>query len=84
MSLKYLLFSHPKEKIHLRFGIIDTEKIPFIDRKVSEIFIHPNYKKTEVKLGFDIALLKLDRSINFQKNILPICMPSETETFTSK
>ncbi len=64
----------------MQFGVTDTKKIPFIDRNVSAIVIHPSYKKIRLGLSFDIALLKLDRSINFQKNIIPICMPTASDT----
>ncbi len=61
----------------------DTKAVPFIDRNVSDIFIHPNYKNSHVEQGFDIALLRLDRSINYQKNIIPLCLPTENDIFTS-
>jgi len=79
-----LLFRQNKEKLHLRFGITYTEAIPFIDRNVTEIYIHPNFNNSNAQQGFDIALLKLDKSINFQKNIIPVCMPTENDIFTGK
>jgi hypothetical protein len=73
---------HPIENYQLRFGVASLKKRPFIQRKISRIVIHPNYK--EVVSGLDIALIKLDQGIDFQHNVLPICLPTNTETFYSK
>ena len=66
----------------MRFGIVDTWKKPFFQRKISKLVVHPNYKGTIH--GFDFALLKLDQSIHFQHNIMPICLPSSGEDFEGK
>ena len=63
----------------MRFGIVNTRKQPYFQRKISKLVVHPDFKGT--LFGFDFALLKLDQSIHFQYNIMPICLPSSREDF---
>jgi hypothetical protein len=55
------------------------KKRPFVQRKISRLVIHPDYNKVES--GSDIALIKLDVSISFQHNIMPICLPTISDNF---
>ncbi|XP_034627936.1 plasma kallikrein [Trachemys scripta elegans] len=48
--------------------------------KVQEIIIHPQYVIAET--GYDIALMKLDKPMNFTNLQSPICLPSKEETNT--
>ncbi|KAG6922966.1 kallikrein B1, partial [Chelydra serpentina] len=48
--------------------------------KVQEIIIHPQYVIAET--GYDIALMKLDKPMNFTDLQQPICLPSKEETNT--
>jgi hypothetical protein len=68
------------ENYELRFGITNMKKHPFFQRKISQIIVHPDFKS--VKTGFDIALIKMDHSIHFQHNIMPICLPDTKEEFS--
>uniref|UniRef100_A0A6J0TLP5 Plasma kallikrein isoform X3 n=1 Tax=Pogona vitticeps TaxID=103695 RepID=A0A6J0TLP5_9SAUR len=43
--------------------------------KVQEIIVHPKYVASEQ--GYDIALMKLDRPMNFSALQQPLCLPSE-------
>ncbi|XP_031464690.1 coagulation factor XI-like [Phasianus colchicus] len=52
-----------------------TEDTPFF--RVEEIIIHPQYNSAQT--GYDIALLKLDKAMNFTDLQLPICLPSKEE-----
>jgi hypothetical protein len=78
---KYLYFRLSLELFQLRFGLLELDKTLFIQRNVTTAVSHPSYDNTSPFLGFDIALLKLDRSLNFQKNIIPICLPKPDENF---
>lgn len=40
---------------------------------VDQIYKHPNYIQN--KLNEDIGLIKLDRSVNFNERVRPICLP---------
>ncbi|XP_071599454.1 coagulation factor XI-like isoform X5 [Heliangelus exortis] len=53
-----------------------NEDTPFF--KVEEIIVHPQYKYAQT--GYDIALLKLDKPMNFTDLQLPICLPSKEDT----
>ncbi|NXI89408.1 FA11 factor, partial [Psophia crepitans] len=52
-----------------------TEDTPFF--KVEEIIVHPQYKYAQT--GYDIALMKLDKPMNFTDLQLPICLPSKED-----
>ncbi|XP_053114499.1 plasma kallikrein-like isoform X1 [Hemicordylus capensis] len=60
-------------------GILKQSEIregtPFFS--VQEIIVHPNYDFSE--RGYDIALMKLDRPMNFSDSQQPICLPSNEE-----
>ncbi|XP_015687301.1 plasma kallikrein [Protobothrops mucrosquamatus] len=45
--------------------------------KVQKLIVHPRYDFSEA--GYDIALLKLDRPMNFSALQQPICLPSQEE-----
>ncbi|XP_059809415.1 serine protease 33-like isoform X2 [Hypanus sabinus] len=47
---------------------------------VAYILIHSKYRTAEE--GYDIALLRLPRSISFSDYIIPICLPSSTYKFS--
>ncbi|NXE24463.1 FA11 factor, partial [Ardeotis kori] len=51
------------------------EDTPFF--KVEEIIVHPQYKYAQT--GYDIALMKLDKPMNFTDLQLPICLPSKED-----
>ncbi|KAM4781483.1 plasma kallikrein isoform 3-T4 [Cyanocitta cristata] len=55
-----------------------NEDTPFF--KVEEIIVHSQYEYAQT--GYDIALLKLDKPMNFTDLQLPICLPSKEDTNT--
>ena len=61
----------------VRFGEHDLESTdephPHIDRKVLKIIKHPQYDPR--KYDNDIALLKLATPVDYDVNIIPICLP---------
>lgn len=44
-----------------------------------EGIIHENFTSDYLHDTNDIALLKLDKSIKFSKNILPVCLPNPSK-----
>ncbi|KAJ7313862.1 hypothetical protein JRQ81_005621 [Phrynocephalus forsythii] len=50
-----------------------------ISCKVSQIFVHPYY--VGVAQSADIALVRLEKPVDFSRIILPICLPDGSETF---
>uniref|UniRef100_A0A8C3R2E2 Coagulation factor XI n=1 Tax=Cyanoderma ruficeps TaxID=181631 RepID=A0A8C3R2E2_9PASS len=53
-----------------------NEDTPFF--KVEEIIVHSQYKYAQI--GYDIALMKLAKPMNFTDLQLPICLPSKEDT----
>ncbi|XP_058694701.1 plasma kallikrein-like isoform X4 [Poecile atricapillus] len=53
-----------------------NEDTPFF--KVEEIIVHSQYKHAQI--GYDIALMKLAKPMNFTDLQLPICLPSKEDT----
>lgn len=50
---------------------------PHQDIKVSKAFVHEEYNIDSRNQENDIALLKLERSVEFSDSIRPICLPTE-------
>lgn len=60
-------------------GDLDCADYP-IDSAVERIIPHPEYSSSDWNKYNDIALLRLEKTINFTDFIRPICLP--TESFT--
>ena len=60
----------------------DVEFFPYIERDVVSVYVHPEFYAGT--LYNDLAILKLDHDINFEKNphISPACLPQKFEDFT--
>lgn len=60
----------------------DVEFFPYIERDVVSVYVHPEFYAGT--LYNDLAILKLDHDINFEKNphISPACLPEKFEDFT--
>ena len=67
----------------VRLGEWDTqttdEFLPHEDYKVKSIAIHPAFR--EGSLWNDVALLKLDRKVEFKPHIDSICLPNAKENY---
>lgn len=62
----------------MHVGHIDVaqlQKSPAFE--VKSIHIHPQYNNRDDKPNYDndIALIKLSRSITFDANVMPLCLP---------
>ncbi|GAB6027718.1 AAEL001675-PA [Chamberlinius hualienensis] len=74
--------------MRIRLGDWDVsaaaETLPFVERFVEQIFIHPFFYAGN--LQNDIALLRLDRPVDIISNphIAPVCMPPRFEHFTGQ
>ena len=71
-----LLHSVSPDDLLLRMGEYNLgsteEPQGHIDRKVQIVASHPKYSKT---FEYDLALLKFYEPVDFQPNIVPICIP---------
>ncbi|KAK6634645.1 hypothetical protein RUM43_012046 [Polyplax serrata] len=58
------------------------EPLPEEIHRVSKKILHPYFQfKITQPDRFDIALLKLSRKVHYRENILPICLPGQSDTF---
>ena len=58
-----------------------VEEMPHEHRRVAQIIIHPDYENLNVD-SFDVAILVLDRPVDYRANIMPICLPEPEQSFT--
>jgi len=68
-------------KIRVRIGEWDfsstSEKDAHVERKVKEKIVHHKYNFFTYE--YDLALLKLEKRVDFQDNIIPICLPGNDD-----
>ena len=73
-------------KIRVRIGEWDfsstSEPHAHIERKIVEKIVHPKYNFFTYE--YDLALLKLDKRVDFQDNIIPICLPGNDDLLIGK
>jgi len=50
--------------------------------KVEKYIVNPKYNQPITRSAFDTNLVKLDRDIEFNDNVRPICLPEAAETLT--
>jgi len=62
----------------VRLGVFDrTKQEPGqVPSKVIEVHVHPNYSSPDSWNSNDIALLKLEKPVEFTDHISPICLPT--------
>lgn len=52
---------------------------PYIDNAVVEKISHINYRKATRNQHFDIALLRLEKIVEFNRFVKPICLPLDPD-----
>ncbi|XP_047481203.1 mucin-19-like isoform X2 [Penaeus chinensis] len=71
------------EQLLLRLGEFDLERsdepYAFAERKVQIIATHPQFDSRTFE--YDLALLRFYEPVNFQPNIIPICVPEDDYDF---
>ncbi|XP_035214384.1 flocculation protein FLO11-like [Stegodyphus dumicola] len=76
----------PLTDILLRLGEYDisheNEPLPFVERRVQIVASHPQFDRRTFE--YDLALLRFYEPVTFQKNILPICVPSGNNSYVGK
>ena len=53
-----------------------NEEFESVERSIAQAIVHQGYNHTDAQSDFDLALLRLDSPIDFQPNIIPICLPT--------
>lgn len=76
-------FAYEKRQLRVRLGEWDTqttkEFIAHEDYDAIDMIIHPQFKNQS--LWNDIALIKLDRKVQFKPNIDTACLPAPGDVF---
>ena len=81
--MKYFFkhFSLLLPKIRVRIGEWDfsstSEPQAHVERKIQQKIVHPKYNFFTYE--YDIALLKLEKRVDFHENIIPICLPGNDD-----
>lgn len=58
-----------------------VEPLPAYTFGVRKISVHPFFKFTPQADRFDVAVLRLDRPVQYMPHIAPICLPDKGEDF---
>ena len=66
---------HEQEEFQLRFGLLNIYE-PDQKRGIEYIETNPNYNKNN--LDHDLAIVKLDKPIEFNDNVMPAVLPCDT------
>lgn len=54
-----------------------------IDMEVTEMIAHPEYNSKIKDTHHDIALLRLERKVEFTENFKPVCLPLDPPLWTT-
>ncbi|GAB6033117.1 hypothetical protein CHUAL_012728 [Chamberlinius hualienensis] len=62
---------------------LKSEDEPFESEsyRVVDVRVHPRFQFTPQADRFDVAVLRLDRPVNYKPHISPICLPRKDESF---
>ncbi|XP_049821198.1 serine proteinase stubble [Aethina tumida] len=68
-------------QIRIRVGEYDfssvQEELPYVERAVARKIVHPKYNFFTYE--YDLALVQLDKPLEFAKHISPICLPASDD-----
>lgn len=68
-------------QIRIRVGEYDfskqQEEYPFVERMVAKKVVHPKYNFFTYE--YDLALVRLDKPLDFAPHISPICLPASDD-----
>lgn len=83
LTAAHCVGSRKERELKIRAGEWDTqaqtEPLPYQERSVSQIIMHPDYYSGA--LYNDISLLILDSPLTVAANVLPICLPDQDAVF---
>jgi hypothetical protein len=79
-------FSLQIPKVRVRIGEWDFsttgESHAHIERKITQKVVHPKYNFFTYEN--DLALIRLEKKVQFQPNIIPICLPGNDDLLIGK
>lgn len=62
----------------------DIESLPHEVFTVADVKLHPNFRFTPQADRYDVAILVLDRNVQYRNNIKPICLPQKDASFLGR
>ena len=62
----------------------DIESLPHEIFSVADVKLHPNFRFTPQADRYDVAILVLDRNVQYRNNIKPICLPQKDASFLGR
>lgn len=85
-SMKRFHFSVPPSDLLLRLGEYDLaeeeEPYGYQERRVQIVASHPQFDPRTFE--YDLALLRFYEPVEFQPNIIPVCVPETDENFIGR
>jgi hypothetical protein len=87
LHVTYVLFNYRASARQVQVTLGDyvinsaVEPLPAYTFGVREIRVHPYFKFTPQADRFDVAVLRLDRPVQYMPHIAPICLPEKGEDF---
>uniref|UniRef100_T1IYD9 Peptidase S1 domain-containing protein n=1 Tax=Strigamia maritima TaxID=126957 RepID=T1IYD9_STRMM len=83
ISAAHCVDNVPVEQLQVRIGDFDAndlrEQLPHVDRQVQIIAKHPDFNPRNFEN--DLALIRFYEPTHFQRNIIPICIPQDDNSF---
>lgn len=83
ISAAHCVFSTPVSQMRVRLGEWNvreqSETLPHEDFEIERKEVHPKYKAATFQN--DIALVRLNKDVQYKEHIIPVCLPLRKENF---
>lgn len=58
------------------------EPYPYVERRVKSVVSHPSFDPKTFE--YDLALLKFAEPIKFERNVIPVCVPTGNDSYVDR